>query len=246
VLDDVFMARKYATCGGKPDAQAAAEQIAWLKAQLDAARSAKERVWVMAHIPPGVDPYSTATKSGDICAGKSPQMFLSSEAMAETMVAYRDVIELAIFAHTHMDELRILEPAKSDRFAAVPVKLVPSISPIDGNNPSFTVASVDAATAAMTDYRVYAASDETGTAWSEEYDYAQDYGEPDFSDLSVHDLVEKFAADRTAQTPASEDYLRHYFVGRGAQELAPLWPLYVCALDNDSGDAYRACVCGGK
>src|SRR5580658_8066792 len=51
VLDDLFMARKYATCGGKPDAQAAADQIAWLKHQLDAARSEKEKVWLMAHIP---------------------------------------------------------------------------------------------------------------------------------------------------------------------------------------------------
>jgi hypothetical protein len=33
------------------------------------------------------------------------------------------------------------------------------------------------------------------------------------------------------------------FVGAGARELAPFWPLYVCALDNDDPDAYRACVC---
>ena len=35
-------------------------------------------------------------------------MFLSSEALAETMARFGDVIRLAIFAHTHMDEVRLL------------------------------------------------------------------------------------------------------------------------------------------
>ena len=44
-----------------------------------------EKVWVMAHIPPGVDPYSTATKGKNICKGNEPTMFLSSEALPEAM-----------------------------------------------------------------------------------------------------------------------------------------------------------------
>jgi hypothetical protein len=59
----------------------------------------------------------------------------------------------------------------------------------------------------------------------------------------VSDLVQKFAADRTAQSPASQSYLSHYFVGGGARELAPFWPMYVCALNHDEPDAYRACAC---
>jgi sphingomyelin phosphodiesterase acid-like 3 len=246
VLDDVFIARKYATCGGKPDAQAAAAQVAWLKQQLDEARSEKEKVWVMAHIPPGVDPYSTATKSGDICAGKAPQMFLSSEAMEETMAAYGDVIQLAIFAHTHMDEVRLFVDRKSAGLnKPVAVKLVPSISPIDGNEPAFTVASVNAGTATMTDYRVVAASNATGvdTTWSEEYDYAKNFGQPDFSARSVSALVDGFASDGAARSPMSQSYLSHYSAGGMARVLAPFWPMYVCALDHDSGEDYRACVC---
>ena len=246
VLDDLFMARKYSTCGGKPDAQAAADQVAWLKQQLDDARSEKEKVWVMAHIPPGVDPYSTAAKSGNICAGKSPQMFLSSEAMEETMAEYGDVIQLAIFAHTHMDEVRLLVDRKSPGLhKAVAVKLVPSISPIDGNDPSFTVANVDAATATMTDYRVLMGSNQTGVGatWSEEYDYQKDFGQPDFSASSVSALVGAFASDAAAQAQMSQSYLSHYSAGGMARVLAPLWPMYVCALAHDSADSYRACVC---
>jgi sphingomyelin phosphodiesterase acid-like 3 len=249
VLDDVFLARSYATCAGKPDAQAAADQIAWLKLQLDRARREKEKVWVMAHIPPGVDPYSTATKSGNLCAGKAPQMFLSSEAMAETLAAYGDVIRLAIFAHTHMDEMRLLMDRESAGLhAPVAVKMVSSISPINGNRPAFTVASVRAATAVMRDYRVFAASNQTGvdTTWSEEYDYAKEFRQPDFSAANLSLLVDQFKGDAAARSPVSQSYLSHYFVGGGARELQPFWPQYVCALDHDSANAYRACVCAGE
>jgi sphingomyelin phosphodiesterase acid-like 3 len=243
VLDDLFMARKYAMCGGKPDAQAAANQVAWLKAQLERARRTKEKVWVMAHIPPGVDPYSTVTK-GNVCAGKKPQMFLASEAMEETIAEYGDVVRLAIFAHTHMDELRLLEPAAGGH-GAVAVKMVPSISPIDGNDPSFTVAAVDAASATLKDYRVFAASNQTGvaTTWEKEYDFAEEYEEPGFTAQSVGHLIGEFAADPSAKTGVSQSYLSHYLVGTDARELAPFWPEYVCALNHDEPDAYKACVC---
>ncbi len=147
VLDDLFMSRQYATCGGKADPAPAAAQIAWLTKQLDAARQSKEKVWVMSHIPPGVNPYATATKVLDLCSGGKPQMFLSSEALPDAMSNYGDVITLAIFAHTHMDEMRLLKPtaagAPEEGFLAkgVAIKMVGSISPVDGNNPSFTVAA---------------------------------------------------------------------------------------------------------
>ncbi len=111
VLDDLFMSRRYATCGGKPNPAPAAAQIVWMEQQLDAARRSHEKVWVMTHIPPGVDPYGTATKVLDLCSGGKPQMFLKSEALPDAMSNYGDVIELAIFAHTHMDEMRLLKPA---------------------------------------------------------------------------------------------------------------------------------------
>jgi sphingomyelin phosphodiesterase acid-like 3 len=144
VLDDLFMSRRYQACGGKADPAPAAEQIAWLEQQLDLARKRNEKVWVMAHIPPGVDPYSTATQGKNVCAGAKPTMFLSSETLPETLARFGDVIRLAIFAHTHMDEVRLLEPGNDDaNRAGVAVKMVPSISPINGNNPSFTVAAID-------------------------------------------------------------------------------------------------------
>ncbi len=246
VLDDDFMAPQYRTCAGKRDPAPAAVQIAWLRDQLERARREHEKIWFMAHIPPGVNLYSTVEKMVNVCGGQTPVMFLSSGALADTLAEFGDVVRLAIFAHTHMDELRLLEPAKSgvDR-GAVAVKLVASISPVDGNNPSFTVAQVDAATADLVDYQVFAASNQTGddTAWSEEYDYAQAYREPSFSASSVANLISRFQADPQARTKASQSYLRDYFVGDRSAVLKPFWPEYVCALENRTAASYRACAC---
>ena len=74
-------------------------------------------------------------------------MFLYSEKLAEVLAANSDVVKLAIFAHTHMDELRILKSENGTQGAVtepgVPVKMVSSISPINGNAPSFTIARVE-------------------------------------------------------------------------------------------------------
>jgi sphingomyelin phosphodiesterase acid-like 3 len=248
VLDDLFMSRQYATCGGKADPAPAAAQIAWLEQQLIAARRSHEKVWVMSHIPPGVNPYATATKVLDLCSGGKPTMFLSSDALPDAMAGYGDVIELAIFAHTHMDELRLLKPSEGDPQDGVAIKMVGSISPVNGNNPSFTVAEVDAATAQLKDYRVFVASNQSGvdTQWSEEYDFAQAYKEPAFTAATVADLVAGFKADPTAQSSASQSYIRNYGSGSAARALGVFWQPYTCALRNDGADAFRSCVCQGS
>jgi sphingomyelin phosphodiesterase acid-like 3 len=254
VLDDLFMSRRYQNCAGKDDSAPAAAQIAWLKMQLDEARDRHEKIWVLAHIPPGVDPYSTVTKGKNICKGNPPQMYLSSEALPEAIAEFGDVIKLAIFAHTHMDEVRLLEPAKTDSAKAgaaelgVPVKMVSSISPIDGNNPSFTVARVDPEKGQLEDYRVFVASNQTGidATWSEEYDFAKTYKEPSFSAPTLLDLIARFDADRGAQSSDSQDYIHNYGAGGTVKLLQLVWPQYVCALQNDEGDAFSSCVCAMK
>jgi len=74
---------------------------------------------------------------------------------------YGDVIKLAIFGHTHMDETHLLRN-DGQSVESVAVKTVSSISPINGNLPSFTVVQIDPASAALKDYKVFAASNPSG------------------------------------------------------------------------------------
>ncbi|MFZ2022532.1 MAG: metallophosphoesterase [Terracidiphilus sp.] len=249
VLDDLFMSRRYASCGKKADPAPAAAQIAWMEQQLNEARRSGEKVWMLAHIPPGIDAYSTATKGASLCAGAPPTMFLSSESLPQALAKYGDVIRLAIFAHTHMDELRLLEPEQpSAEERGVAVKMVSSISPVNGNNPSFTVARIEPRSGTLKDYRVVVASNQTGVdaTWSEEYDFAKAYHEPDFSAASVKKLIADFDADPAGQSSESQTFIQSYSPGHGLRELQAFWPQFLCALKHDDGAAFASCVCGAK
>jgi sphingomyelin phosphodiesterase acid-like 3 len=249
VVNDLFLSPKYSTCAGRHDSVAATEEMAWLEQQLAEARRSGQKIWVMGHIPPGIDPYSTVAQFRDVCREQAPVMFLSSDKLADLLVEYADVVRLGIFAHTHMDEIRLLGSEDSKLQAAgehsVAVKMVPSISPVDGNNPSFTVARVDPSSAVLWNYEVIAASNQTGIAatWTTEYDYAQAYHETQFSPSALKELIGEFEIDRGAKTEASREYIRNYFVGDRSLDLSPFWPQYVCALANHTAKAFAACAC---
>ncbi len=246
VIDNLFESARYKSCAGIPAPAAANDQIAWLRGQLEAARANHEKVWVMSHIPPGVDPYSTIRELPKVCAGSSPNMFLNSDALAATLASFGDVIQLTVFGHTHMDELRLLVPAAAYTGLKTPpvvLKVVPSISPVDGNNPSFMVAEVDPATAALRNYKVIASTDQNGTLWAEEYDYNKAYGKPAFDAVSVSALVAGFRADPFARSAASNQYLKDYFVGDVSAALKMAWPAYICALEDRTAEEFRACAC---
>ncbi len=220
-----------------------------MERQLQQARESGQKVWVMGHIPPGIDPFSTVSKFRDVCGGQAPVAFLSSDTMAELLVEYADQVRLGIFGHTHMDEMRLLEPEGDQRQTAqsrrVALKVVPSISPVDGNNPSFTVARVNPDSAILENYDVIAASNQTGVAatWKTEFSFAGTYHEAAFSSSTVDDLIRKFKADHAAVTAPSQAYIRDYFVGDMSRELTPFWPEYVCAMDNHTAKSFAACVC---
>ncbi|WP_213803889.1 metallophosphoesterase [Granulicella sp. dw_53] len=246
VLNDIFQSKSHQGCDGKPQPAAADAQIAWLTKELAEARREKQRVWVMGHIPAGVDPYTTFSKFKDICGGEAPAMFLSSERLADVMGQYADVIRLGIFGHSHMDEIRLFGAEEAGaKGGKVAIKMVSSISPVDGNNPSFTVAKVSPEDARLLDFEVIAASNQTGvsTTWSKEYAYGETFHQPDFSAETLKSLLADFTADPDARTDMSRAYLTHYFVGDQTLLLKSLWPQYVCALDNHTAKGFAACVC---
>lgn len=255
ILDDLFMSKKYATCSGQKDPAGEDAELAWLRQQLAGARAAGQKVWIMGHIPPGVDAHATLARLSGACGSKPPSMFLSSDKLSAAIAGGSDVVTLAIFAHTHMDEIKLLTPQSESPAApnirnavvsstrAVPLKMVPSISPIDGNNPAFTVAEIDPSTATLMDYQVIAAQDPAGSAWAQEYDYAASYGEPSFSAQNVAHLLNGFAGDTASKNKVSQDYIHHFMVGSPIPFLSPVWSQYVCTMTRTSADAFRSCAC---
>jgi len=249
VVNDVFLSPEYRTCDGGIDSHAITDELAWLKSEFCQARRLRQNVWVMGHIPPGVDPYETHKEKMDSCGNREHIMFLSSDKLADLLIDYADVIRLGVFGHSHMDEMRLLERQINGPLASseprVAIKVVPSISPFNGNNPAFTVAHVDPTSAALQNYEVFEASNQTGigTRWSREYAYAEKYHKTNFSPLTVKELIAEFEMDRNAKTEASKNYVRYYSVGNASSELKPYWPQYVCAQAYDTDEAFNKCVC---
>jgi len=250
VLDDLYFSGKYTTCSGKPDPAPAAAQLAWLAEQIASARQQHEQVWVMGHIPPGVDVYASARKNANVCAGDKPQMFLATDALAHLLARNADIIRLALFGHTHADEMRLLMQrvpgAYIGAITGVPVKVVASITPINGNRPSFTLASLDPTTATLVDYSVVMASNSTGvgTTWSKEYTYSTTYHMQAYDAAALTRVIPVLQSDHAAKTAASQAYLRNYFPGDLSPILQLAWPQYACSLDDDSAASFSACMCG--
>ena len=243
-IDDMYLSKKWKTCGA-PDAAAPAAMMTWLKAELDAAAKHGERVWVMGHIPPGIDVYGTL-KKGNVCKGDGPDSYLSpvgTETLGDVLAAHRE-IKLAIFGHTHMDEMKLL----GSQDGGVPMKGVPSISPVDGNLPSFTVAAIDPATATMLDYTVYVAPNTkgTGSAWAREYSFDETYGQKAFTGATVAKIAAGFHADPDGAAPASKAYEEYFDKGLPISPLVLGWAPYACGIDHMSESGYAACGCGTK
>ncbi len=252
VLQDIFESKRYTTCSGASTDDASAKQIVWLRDQLTAARASHVHVWVMAHIPPGIDSYANFAKHRDVCGGKDPEMFLASDVLATTLADFPDVIRLALFGHTHMDEFR----AFTTPAGTIPAKLVPSITPVNGNNPAFTIAEIEPSTATLKDYAVYAASNQTGidTKWREEYRFSTSYHLPDLSGASLQKLTASFVDDKNGSSDTSKAYQQFFYVGDpGATQgikssmksaaMQIVWPTYACAIAHSDAASYRACAC---
>jgi len=190
-------------------------------------------------------------------------MFLTSEKMTDLLTDNSDVVQLAIFGHTHMDEIKILKAEMPGHYPvrptnitvdakgvtaepkAVAMKVVSSISPINGTKPSFTIAQIDPSTAVLKDYKVFVASNLTGNdaVWKEEYDFARSYHEAEFTSTSVSQLITGFVADPGAKSQASKNYIQDFSVGYLSPVLTMFWPEYVCTLSNHTQKAFKECVC---
>ncbi len=248
VLNDIFMSTKYATCAGAKSSAAAAAQLDWLQKQLDAAREQHESVWLMGHIPPGVDAYATFSKLKNVCTDAPVAEFLSSPAIAEVLAKNADVVKLAIFAHTHMDEVKLVASTDPTLPGKVPMKMVPSISPVDGNMPSFTEALVNPVTAVMKDYAVYVATNATGigTNWNREYSFDSAYHVRAFNPDGVSVMLGELRSKDKRGEAAIRQYEHDFYPGDGMSLLSLVWPQYVCTLDHFTADSFKACACRNR
>jgi hypothetical protein len=244
VINDTLWSERYRNACGKDGVAGGEAQMAWLKAALAGQKAAGGRVWMVHHIPWGIDPYSTEHSRADTCPARVVP-FMQSGFAADFLGLvreYADTIDTSLSGHVHFDDYRLLlddagKPLEID-------KVAPAVSPIFGQNPGFQIFTYDVATGTPTDFATIALANlpdlSPGNAdWREEYVFSKAYGLPAYSVESVAALWNGLGQGGRIR----DAYLGHYNLGHGTLAEGDL-KAYACAIAFLDPASYAACYCG--
>jgi sphingomyelin phosphodiesterase acid-like 3 len=238
-------------CGSPSDPDPGQATLTWLDAELTAAQQVRERVWLVYHIPPGIDGYATLGEG--VCPAKIFPMWNSAyaEGFNKLMRRYPDIVAASFAGHTHMDDFRLT--GDRDGFALI----TPAISPIFGQNPAFRTALYDRA-GGILDQTTYYLTNLTETAsgggavppvWRAEYTFSREWGLPRIDLASLSQLY-----SATGDVPAEREHWHTLFpvssagywapFSRGKDRLAQAVRAFRCAAGNSAPLDYERCYCG--
>jgi sphingomyelin phosphodiesterase acid-like 3 len=239
VVNDVLWSTKYRDACGTDGLAAAQAMLGWLGDRLARQRAAGGRVWLVHHIPWGIDPYTTINTTASSCPAKVVPFLREPFAAVfqALLVQYRDVLQASFSGHTHFDDYRLLIDGRGTAIGLD--KVTPAISPIFGQNPGFQLFTYDRRSGAPSDFSTWYLAN-PGAApraadWRFEYTFTAAYRQPHYSPEAVKTVWQAMSND-------SATYRRLYNVGRG--ELAGALAAYSCAIGHLDRPSFTACYCG--
>jgi sphingomyelin phosphodiesterase acid-like 3 len=260
-LNSIFFSAKYQAqrfsegCARVPST-APDDLFAWVKERLSLAHEAHQKVWLMFHIPPGMDGYSSLlqyqsalkTKSNEppaqLCATSLVPMWAPkwTAAFDELLAQYADTVIASFAGHTHTDDFLLINAA-----TATPsfVLVNPAFSPVYNQNPGFRVATI-AKDGMLIDSSVYYltnlifASSTTPGEWKKEYTFSQQWKVHGIDQSSLTSIYESVTRDESAR----DDWLKFYNVSSPAALLpAGTAPFLYCAVEGLNAESYGSCTC---
>ena len=243
ILNTVFFSTDYRNQCGDTKADPGSDQLRWLATQLQDAAAKEDRVWLLYHIPYGIDAYNSVIGAGGNTVGKVISLWQPgyTESFLALLDQYRDTILSMLAGHTHMDYFRLGPGNKSSRGS--PFLLVtPGISPLFGNNPGLHVLSYDRKAFSILDYATHrldlAAG--SGAVWREEYRFSRAYRPFPVTETALKTLAQSLKEN--AQTHAT--YVDYYNVGNPTipQMTEQTWPLYWCSIEHLTAAPFQTCV----
>lgn len=227
VLDSVFWSTRYKDACGAAGGDPGSAQLAWLEWQLFRARLGGQTVSLVMHIPPGFNPYeSTAAAPVPFWVDGYRDRFL---ALAD---AYAPILVAGYAGHTHMDDFRIVSTPAG---ASLPIRISGSVTPLFGNNPSFSVMRYATADARLLDYRVHALQ---GGAWRREYSFSQTYDYPAYSAVNLAALSSAIRGGGAARA----SYGQYYASGAKSPVTDANALVYACAQTELLPPGFAACL----
>lgn len=247
VLNTGFFSSRYRDLCGHGKGDPGAEELAWLADELREAQSHHEKVWLVYHIPPGVDSYTTSHPAGPSIP--PPVMLLWKDSyqakFLSLLTQYSNVVGPNFAGHIHADDFRLLAgSAASSPF----VMEAPPVSPITGQNPTFRVVQFDSH-GQLLDQSTYYLKNFTETAantpadWELEYDFNTEW--------KLRGLNADSYSQLNAQIDSSPEAAARWALLYGASNAAAAsltlasFRQYYCAIANLSASSYQACVSSG-
>jgi sphingomyelin phosphodiesterase acid-like 3 len=216
-VNSIFFSNKYQAAnfagGCSPvDSTAAARTFTWLEAALGQARQAHEKVWLMLHIPPGIDGFSSmmqyrrlqaAGGSEDLCSKAVVPMWkpVWTTRFENILNDYRSTVTATFAGHDHTDDFRVVgagEPGEAF------VLIDPPVSPIYGQNPAFRIVSFDA-NGRLADQSTFyltnlaSAGGSVPGNWMREYSFAEEWKTQQLDANSLSSIYDRVRSDPTAR-----------------------------------------------
>lgn len=227
VLDDVFWSPRYRPACGPRGGNGPVEELNDLSRALPPGNG--ERRWVVLHIPPGIDAFSTTHLAHRLAVVP----FLNPAPRAQLMELVGDPrrnVSLVVAAHIHKFAYRVFEaPGR----APLPMLLAPSVSPIFYNNPSFLTVDV------APDGTIRNAEDHAyfKHAWHD-LGGLRSLGVRSFTGEELLALQSRLDRD-----PALRDRYASLYNGGAPPEITEEnWPGYACAATAFGVSEYRSCM----
>ena len=227
-----------ATTTCDPSGSARNDTMTWVASAV-ASSPAGERTWLVEHIPPGIDAYSSVQKH------RTAQFYVP-----ELLARFRALragdgkpLGLIVAAHLHNDGFRIVDQS--------PLMLVPSISPLHANNPAFFVAHIDAASGTIADYDAYALDLAAATSgasaalvFAHEYGFDRAYGVNGFTLPALVQLQQSIRDDTRG---IRETEAAHYVSGSTFNLIGnDTWRTFWCSNANIDAASFEACLSQGN
>lgn len=234
---------------------AANDLLAWLESNLAAAKQANEKVWLLFHIPPGINASPTThgheslakespSPAGSVCQKGVVPMWVPVwvSQFGRLLETYQDTILASFAGHTHTDDFRLIG-GPSSRKAFVLIN--PAITPIDKRNPAFRVVTfandgsiADQSTCYLTN--LANASSETKGRWKKEYQFSLEWKTKQINAASLESIYSQIGTEQKTR----EQWLKLYNVSSAAAKVPPsnVRGLY-CAIEHLDPESYAACYC---
>ena len=251
VLNNTFFSINYKNTCGDQTADPGSDEIKWLEVELQKAAAAKEKVWLVYHIPPGIDVFSTLLRQKQASADQTPQVIpfwqpAYNQKFINLVTQYSPTIVGSFAGHMHMDTFELIQSANQNAVSFV--HITPAISPLFGNNPAFELFSYNRQSFALKDYTAYyldlssaAAQTNAPMKWQKEYSFIESYGQPIFAPSTLQAVRNGMPANQSGYRTKYETY---YNVSNRASPVVDPnnWRAYWCGMTNLTEAQYRSCI----